>query len=192
MAGIVPNGNFSFQAFDFLFMRIFLLGFMGSGKSHTGKRLARLTDQPFIDLDHWLEQQQQCDIPAIFEAEGEIAFREIERSALHAMTQFENAIIACGGGTPCFFDNIDWMNQHGITVYLDTPIDILVKRLKSERSHRPLLKNLSESELYPFIEKKLTDRLPYYQKAQITYKTSAAKENTAILLHQNIINIIGH
>lgn len=175
-----------------VFMRIFLLGFMGSGKSHTGRRLAELTGMQFIDLDYWIENQQDRTIPTIFESEGETAFREIERTALHDMKQFENVIIACGGGTPCFFDNMDWMNQHGLTVYLDTPVEILVKRLKPERAHRPLLKNLSEPELYQFVEKKLMERFFYYQQAQVIYKISTSKEDTASLLQQNIINITGH
>lgn len=173
-------------------MRIFLLGFMGSGKSHTGRRLASLLEMQFIDLDYWIENQQNRTIPAIFETEGETAFREIERNALHHMTQFENAVIACGGGTPCFFDNMNWMNQQGLTIYLDTPIEVLVKRLKPERAHRPLLKDLNDSELYQFIEDKLITRLFYYQQAQVIYTITTTKEDTATSLHQHLNNITGH
>ena len=96
--------------------RIFLTGFMGSGKSYTGRRLSEALGIPFIDLDHWIEDQEGQSIQAIFEKSGEAAFRQIEREALHQMIAYEQAVIACGGGAPCFFDNMEWMNRHGITV----------------------------------------------------------------------------
>ncbi|MBK7873331.1 MAG: shikimate kinase [Saprospiraceae bacterium] len=173
-------------------MRIFLIGFMGSGKSHVGKRLAHLCNIPFIDLDNEIEQQEGRTIPQIFEQNGEAAFRAIEQNALHKILKHEDAVIATGGGTPCFFDNMNWMNQYGITIYLQTPVDILVERLQSERAHRPLLQNLNDETLYTFIAEKLAAREMYYLQAGVVYQIKESNENVAKALMQEFSNIIGH
>lgn len=171
-------------------MRIFLIGFMGSGKSYSGKRLAHALEYPFIDLDDQIEEKEQRKISEVFAREGEAIFRKIERSALHELRQFQKAVISCGGGTPCFFDNMDWMNQNGLTIYLKTPVDILVSRLESEKAHRPLLnqiENLSE-----FIIKKIKERELYYNQASIIYEQLALDEKVHEILSKNLMNIIGH
>lgn len=173
-------------------MRIFLIGFMGSGKSHTGKQLAERLGLQFIDLDQWIENQQQRTIATIFETEGEAFFRQLEQQTLHDMARLKNVLLSTGGGTPCFFDNMNWMNQHGITIYLETPISILVQRLLPERANRPLIKALESSELSDFIEKKLIERAPFYEQAQVIYQTATADEAVAEKLFQQLLNIIGH
>lgn len=173
-------------------MRIFLIGFMGSGKSHVGKQLAASTGIKFIDLDAWIESIQQRSIPQIFRQDGEAAFRQIERDALHSMSRFDQIIVACGGGTPCFFDNIDWMNHHGITIYLQTPVPILLQRLEPEKEYRPLLQNLDEEGLQKFISTKLEEREPFYSKASVIYQIKEPNENVAVALVQQFTNITGH
>jgi shikimate kinase len=160
---------------------IFLIGFMGSGKSHEGLLLAAHLGLPFIDLDYWIEEQQGSTISELFSAVGENSFRSIEAAALrHATQELQSeapsvagtihfvGIVSTGGGTPCFHGNMDWMNANGVTVWLNLPIDILVERLSKEKSKRPLIAALNDVDLYQFIEKKLVERDPYYSKSTIT------------------------
>lgn len=146
--------------------KIYLLGFMGSGKSFVGQQLATVLDIEFVDLDDYIEQAENQTIASIFEQKGEAYFRNTESQMLKKTANFNNTIIATGGGTPCFFDNIDWMNEHGKTVFLNPTVDILFERLKSETTKRPLLAQKSEKELRQFISQKLESRLKYYEKAQ--------------------------
>lgn len=151
-------------------MRIFLIGFMGSGKSYVGSRLADLLGYTFIDLDDKIEEKTQKNIARIFEEEGEDYFRILERDTLQSLDKHNNAVIACGGGTPCFYNNMEWMKNHGKTIYLDLPPAILVQRLKNEKEHRPLIKDLSDKgELLHFIEKKLSERVGFYQKSDFIF-----------------------
>ena len=173
-------------------MRIFLIGFMGSGKSHTGKELAQLLQYPFIDLDDWIEEKAQKTISAVFAENGEKYFRELERTALEEMIQFENAIIACGGGTPCFHGNIEWMNNNGLTIYLETKDDILLTRLEPEKKHRPLLQKYDKVQLKLFIQEKIKERSKYYNQAWVIYKQESLNEKVAIRLVKELSNIIGH
>jgi shikimate kinase len=144
---------------------IFLLGFMGCGKTYWGKRLAERLGVPFLDLDAYLEAQEGRSIADIFSTDGEPAFRMLERDYLHQLP-FAAGVVATGGGLPCFFDNMDWMNAHGHTIFLDTPVELLVRRLAPGRAHRPLLRDLSEAELPAFIEARLAVRLPFYNQAK--------------------------
>lgn len=155
---------------------------MGSGKSHTGRRLSEVLGIPFIDLDHWIEDQEGQSVQTIFQKSGEAAFREIEREALHQMIAYEQAVIACGGGTPCFFDNMEWMNRHGITVYLQTSVAELCRRLLPEMAHRPLLKGLNEQTLLSFIEERLALREAYYFQAQVIATLPGALEEMLLEL----------
>ncbi len=173
-------------------MRIFLIGFMGSGKSHVGRQLAASTGMDFVDMDAWIETTHQRSISQIFKQDGEVAFRKIERDALFSTAQHENAVIACGGGTPCFFDNMDWMNLHGITIYLQTPVSILVQRLNPEKVHRPLIKNLNDEDLQTFIRAKLAEREPFYLRASVIYQVKKAHEDVAAALIKQFSNITGH
>ena len=151
-------------------MRLFILGFMGCGKSFSGKRLAKKFDIDFIDLDHFLEEKEGNSIREIFETKGEEYFRNLERECLQAMKNKSMTVISVGGGTPCFFDNMDWMNNNGITVFLDTPVSILANRLKKAMSKRPLLKNYTSDGLEKFITEKLSERKAFYEQCQILYQ----------------------
>ena len=138
-------------------MRIFLTGFMGSGKSYAGKRLAERLDFSFIDLDEYLEEKENCSISSIFQEKGEAHFRNLERQYLHEMIQYEQIIISTGGGTPCFFDNMNWINNNGVSIFLQTSVEVIVQRLQKEKDHRPLIAGLSKEELSQFVSQKLED-----------------------------------
>jgi shikimate kinase len=160
-------------------MRVYLIGFMGCGKSHTGRRLAAMLQWPFIELDQWIAEAAGMDIPEIFAQKGEAWFRQQEQQALHRTAEYTGAIISCGGGTPCFYDNMAWMNRQGVTVYLETPPALLLSRLRPGASQRPLLAGLDEADLAAFIEDKLRVRAPYYQQAQVIYHQTAAAADVA-------------
>lgn len=146
---------------------IFLIGFMGVGKSSLGKRLANKLSAPFNDTDDLLEQQFGMTISDYFAKYGENAFRIAEKELLE-QNNFKNAVVATGGGLPCFFQNIDRMNSKGITIFLNRPAKELQHRLSNAKNKRPLIKDLSDDELLSFIEERLAERLPYYKNAQIT------------------------
>ncbi|MEO5911536.1 MAG: shikimate kinase [Pelobium sp.] len=147
--------------------KIFLIGFMGCGKSKLGKSTAAKLNRTFIDLDDLIESVHQMSIPEIFSSFGESGFREKERDVLQNNTLPENAVIATGGGAPCFYDNMQWMNKNGITVFIDTPVKVLADRLINARVERPLVKGKSMEELVTFIASKLTERRPFYEQAQL-------------------------
>jgi shikimate kinase len=147
-------------------MKIYLIGFMGSGKSYVGTRLAAELSFDFLDLDAIIETAENQTIATIFEEKGEDYFRSIESFYLKNIKHNKNIVISTGGGTPCFFDNMDWMNDHGTTIFLNPTVDILYQRLQSETTKRPLLGDNSEETLRLFISQKLENRLKYYEKAQ--------------------------
>ncbi len=130
---------------------IFLIGFMGSGKSTLGRALAEATGLDFIDLDTYIERRFHANIREIFAREGEAGFRELERRMLEEVSQFQDVIIACGGGTPCFFDNIHTMNRSGQTVFLEASHSRLLERLKAGRRRRPLIAAMTDDELCDYI-----------------------------------------
>ncbi|MCM1022111.1 MAG: shikimate kinase [Muribaculum sp.] len=150
---------------------IFLIGYMGSGKSTLGRTVSQLTGMPFIDLDSYIEQQQGTTVSEIFAVSGEEGFRKLEQELLRQTLTMNNTIIACGGGTPCFFDNIDLMNAGGTTVYLEAGIERLHQRLMRGRHKRPLIANMDSDQLRNFIIESLQKREPYYSKAQIRFKS---------------------
>ncbi len=152
-------------------MKIFLIGYMGSGKSTLGKALATILSVPFIDMDNAIELMSGQSISEIFEKHGEAYFRNLESKALKDMEGVEAAIVACGGGTPCFNDNLEWMNKEGLTIYLKLSPQSIVQRLKNKRDERPLIKNKSEKELHDFIEQHLNSRTVFYEQAQLIYST---------------------
>ncbi|MBQ9077487.1 MAG: shikimate kinase [Muribaculaceae bacterium] len=159
---------------------IFLIGYMGSGKSTMGRVVSRMTGMPFIDLDNYIESRFHHSVREIFAENGEERFREIERNMLHEVADFENVIVACGGGTPCFFDNMDYMNSHGHTVFLDTPINKLHSRLMRGRHKRPLIADKSDEELLEFIVEALDRRMEHYSKAQQRFSTALLETETEI------------
>jgi shikimate kinase len=148
-------------------MRIFLVGFMGSGKTHWGRIWSSLHSFSFVDLDHSIEKEEGKSIAKIFEEQGEHHFRQLETTMLRSFEEHQNMIIACGGGTPCFNNNMQWMNEHGITVYLKATPKQLAVRLAKEQEQRPLLHSIDKHELENFIEQKLIEREPFYNQAQI-------------------------
>lgn len=146
---------------------IFLIGFMGSGKSTWGKKMATAMELPFADLDHIISSQIGISIPEYFKQFGEDQFRRIEQMTLHDQKSFPG-IVSTGGGTPCFFDNMDWMLKHGTVLYLHHTAGSLYDRLsKSKIEKRPALKGLSGEELRQLIEHRLSERAPYYDRAHI-------------------------
>jgi len=148
-------------------MKIFLIGFMGCGKTRMGKSISSKAEKPFIDLDTLIEHTQNLSIPEIFSLKGENGFREIERDTLQHSAFADDAIISTGGGAPCFFDNMEWMNKNGLTIFIDPPVKVLADRLINAKTERPLVKNKSFDELLVFIEEKLNERRPFYEQAQI-------------------------
>ena len=148
-------------------MQIFLIGFMGSGKSHCGKLWAANSDFSFIDLDAVIEKNEDTTIAKIFEEKGETYFRELEATTLRSLSNQQNTIIACGGGTPCFHNNMQWMNANGTTVYLKGTPQLLAQRVLNEKQQRPILSNIKDEELEDFIEKKLSERELFYNQAKV-------------------------
>lgn len=146
--------------------RIFLIGYMGAGKTTLGKALARALGVPFIDLDWYIEERFHKSIPQLFAERGEEGFRTLERNMLHEAGEFENVVISTGGGTPCFFDNMDYMNAQGATVFLDVPTDVLFRRLQGATQQRPILQGKTDDELRTFIGQALAGRLPHYTRAR--------------------------
>lgn len=146
-------------------MKIFLIGFMGSGKTTMGKKLASYLRYKFIDLDHYLEDKAGMSINEFFKLHGEKAFREFEREIIQASDFDENTVVATGGGAPCHFDNMAQLNKKGRTVYIKMPPKALAGRLKNA-TDRPLISGLSEQELVGFITEKLKEREPFYEQAR--------------------------
>lgn len=153
-------------------VRIILIGYMGSGKTTIGKALAKELDIPFYDLDWYIESRRHKTVSQLFAEVGEEAFRKIEHNMLHEVAEFENVIISCGGGTPCFFDNIDYMNQQGQVVYLKASPEVLYKHLLMGKTERPLLKDKTPEQLIGFIHEQLEKREAFYSKAQYTLDVS--------------------
>ena len=149
---------------------------MGSGKSYCAKKIAKKLKLAAYDLDNLVEMTEDLTIAEIFEEEGEEYFRKLEAKILRWFGEKKNFVLATGGGTPCFHKNIDWMNENGITIWLNEPIDVLVERLKPEKNHRPLISELSDEELGSFLTNKLAERTPFYSQAKHTVEFSSIKE----------------
>ena len=148
--------------------RIILIGYMGSGKTTVGKALSKDTGMMFYDLDWYIESRMRKTVSQIFAERGEEGFRQIEHNMLHEVAEFEDVIISCGGGTPCFFDNMDYLNQQGDVVYLKATPETLYKHLMMAKVERPLLKGKSPEELIAYITEHLQERAPFYEKARHT------------------------
>jgi shikimate kinase len=148
-------------------MRIFILGFMGTGKTYWGKRWSEVYDFPFIDLDELIENNEQLSVADIFQEKGEDYFRQKEAIFLRSLAAVEHAIISCGGGTPCFFDNMDWINANGISIFFDAAPQHILNNIKKEPGTRPLIQENSEPELLFFIEQKLKERMPFYSRSKM-------------------------
>ncbi|HZJ80040.1 MAG TPA: shikimate kinase [Dysgonamonadaceae bacterium] len=161
--------------------RVFLVGYMGVGKTTIGKLLSKELGVQFIDLDKYIESRYRKTVPDIFAEKGEEKFRMIEREMLREVATFQDVLISTGGGTPCFFDNMDLMNQHGVTVYIKASAKQLVSRLLASKGVRPIIQGKSPEELKDFVTTHLAEREEYYSKAKLTYQT----EQLVTLAHVN-------
>lgn len=153
-------------------MKVFLIGFMGSGKTTIGKKLANYLKYEFIDLDKLIESKAEMSIVSYFELHGEGAFRELERDILQKSEFPENVIIATGGGAPCFGDNMEWMNKNGLVAYLSLSPKALASRLEHSKTDRPLIRHLKGDELIDFISSKLQEREVFYNQAKYVVSAS--------------------
>lgn len=160
--------------------RIFLIGYMGAGKTTLGKAFARSMGLTFIDLDWYIEERFHKTVRQIFAERSEEGFRELEKRMLHEVADFEDVVIATGGGTPCFFDNMEYMNQKGETVFLDVSQEVLFRRLKVAKQQRPLLAQKNDEELKAFIADALGKRLPHYSKAKHVFRADELEDKQQI------------
>lgn len=168
--------------------RLILIGYMGAGKTTIGRALARELGLDFYDLDWYIEDRFHKKIPEIFAQSGEEGFREIEKKMLHEVGEFENVVISCGGGTPCFFDNMDYMNQQGDTIYLNASPAVLKEHLLMGKSQRPLIQGKTSEELEAYIHESLQKRLPFYTKAKYAIDIEVIHTKEEILNYVSQIN----
>ncbi len=167
-------------------MRIYLVGFMGAGKSYLGRIWAAENALHFDDLDKIIEQAEGLTVAAIFEKKGESYFREKEKIVLEKTAAIQNVIIACGGGTPCFFDNMQWMLKNGTVVFLNETVEKILHNINTDNHTRPLLEGMNEEEKNKFIQKKITERLPIYTQSHITLSTKQLHEKAFKLIQYYI------
>lgn len=160
--------------------RIFLIGYMGAGKTTLGRALARELNLSFVDLDWYIEERYHKTISNLFAEKGEGEFREIEKKMLHEAGQFEDVVISTGGGTPCFFDNMEFMIQSGKAVFLETSIDILFSRLRVGMHSRPILHGKTDDELKLFIQEALAKRIEYYSQAPYIFNADRLESRLQI------------
>lgn len=167
--------------------KIFLTGFMGSGKTYWGKIWAKENNLEFFDLDEEIEKETKQTVADIFEKKGEDYFRETEKNLLIRFEHKEKFLLACGGGTPCFLNNITWINQHGITIYLQANPQTILRNILNETQKRPLLNKVNPSELLFFVEQRLKEREPFYMQAKhiVSVDTLTAFSLSEILKSNN-------
>lgn len=166
-------------------MRIFLIGFMGSGKTHWGTRIAEKLKIPFYDLDAVIVNSEGMSISEIFTIKGEEYFRYMEKQTLEDLVaREENFVLSAGGGTPCFFNNIDFMKRNGKVLWLNTSLEALNQRLLKEKQSRPLLRSIDEAGLRAYIIRKLSERKIYYEQADLMVHEEAMELDPLISLLQ--------
>ncbi len=170
---------------------IVLIGYMGSGKSTLLKPLAEATLRIAIDLDTYIEQKYEMSISHIFAKYGDFHFRKIERHALEEVLEIDNALIALGGGTPCFYDSMKLINECSFSIYLQVSTQILGDRLSNQRQTRPLLSDLKNTEFGSFIEREVAKRSPYYEQADLILKDKAIEDAISIIKkrHKNFVKL---
>ena len=161
-------------------IRIFLTGYMGAGKTTLGKAFARKLNLPFVDLDWYMEERFHKTVGELFVERGEAGFRELEKNMLHEVGAFENVVISTGGGAPCFFDNMDFMNRNGKTVFLNVHPDVLFRRLRVAKQQRPILQRKQDDELKEFIIRALEKRTPFYSQAQYVFNADELEDRSQI------------
>ncbi len=147
-------------------IRIILIGYMGAGKTTVGRQLAKALGVQFYDLDWYIEMRYHKRVSEIFAESGEEGFRDLERRMLHEAAEFENVVLSCGGGTPCFYDNMEYMNSLAETVYLKAEPEVLAMHLRMGKTERPLIKGKTSEELEQYIKASLEQREPFYKKAK--------------------------
>ncbi len=162
---------------------VYLIGFMASGKTSIGKRLAAHLAMDFLDLDAKIEEKYGINISDFFAQKGEAAFRELESQTLKETIHSQTRIIACGGGTPCFNNNMQWINENGISVYLKLSPKHLFKRLRNKVEKRPLVAKLSVEDLQVFINQKLNERSSFYEQANFIVKRKNEDKKKDIAKH---------
>ena len=172
---------------------IIIIGYMGAGKTTVGKALAKELGIMFYDLDWYIETRIHKTVKQIFDESGEDGFRQIEHNMLHEVAEFENIVLSCGGGTPCFFDNMDYMNQLGETVYLKASPETLYAHLEMGKGVRPLLLNKTPEEVQVFIREQLQKREPFYEKAKHIFDVNVMdnfdKINETVAQIRQLLNI---
>lgn len=161
---------------------IFLIGYMGCGKTTLGRALGKASGLEFIDLDRYIENRFHSTVSALFAERGEEGFRLVERAMLDEVSRFYDVIVACGGGTPCFFNNMELMNARGTTVWLNTPVERLFERLQRNRSKRPILADKTDEELMAFITSALKSREPHYAKASARFCATLLEDKSQITI----------
>lgn len=162
---------------------IFLIGYMGSGKTTLGRVLCEEMKLSFIDIDINIETRYHSTVSQLFAERGEADFRIIERNMLYEVAEIQNVVIACGGGTPCHFSNMEYMNQRGITIYLSVSVECLLQRLSvpTSKARRPLIASKSKDELAQFIKLALQQRTPIYNQSQIVFDASSINDEIETL-----------
>lgn len=145
---------------------LFLIGFMASGKSSLGNKIARQFDMDFVDLDEAIIAREGHSINDLFKLHGEEGFRKIESAVLKEIS-LDEKVIATGGGTPIYGDNMSYMKTHGAVAYLVVPTSIIIGRLRQNREERPLVKDLDDNELVAYVEQTLEQRKIIYSQADI-------------------------
>lgn len=148
-------------------MKFFLVGMMGAGKTYWGKIISKEFKIPFYDLDNLIEVLEEQAITEIFEERGEEYFRRVESKVLKWFIEKKTFVLSTGGGTPCFNNNISWMNKTGLTIWLNDSVENLSERLKSEKKNRPSIRDLGDAEIENFVHKKLAERIEYYNQSKI-------------------------
>lgn len=161
-------------------MRIFLVGFMGAGKSVVGRRLANSLNLSFYDLDEEIESHYKMSVSAIFQKYDEACFRKLETSVLESFSNKDDFVLSCGGGTPCFGENMALMNSIGTTIYIKLPTDELVGRISSSYHKRPLTDGKSDEDLASYVDAMLKKREPFYSMAKITVDASGTDKETLV------------
>lgn len=169
--------------------RLYLIGYMGSGKSTVGKMLAAALGYSFVDLDLFIEQRYLKSVSQLFAEYGEAHFREVEHRALLEVSTFEQVVISTGGGSPCFFNNMEFMNREGLTIYLKATVNTLYERLLKGRNKRPLIANKTKEELVQYIEQMLEKREPFYSQSALIFPINSLvskQELKAVVIPQYV------
>ena len=170
--------------------RIYLIGYMGAGKTVLGKMLALRMNLNYIDTDHFIENRYRKKVSDIFAIEGEERFRAMEHHALMEISEYENVVISTGGGFPCFNDNMKVMNDTGITVFLDVSVEELAARLGASKNVRPVLEKRSGSALKDFIKENLARRILFYEQAHIRFNSSSMNSNKEVKMIANSLETL--